>query len=178
MSQLDIIVSLKGIVWRRIRVEVSPDEYGDNLPESIPSPQLSGFGLPTPEDLLCVSLQHQIAEKVHAAARLHNPPAYINDRARDVIDLLLLKALVETTGVPTGKEITSAIEQIFQTCARDAALIGRIPVIWPTEITSLPHWEASYEKAAASVGMDIRMEEAVGLVNSWLKRLSDENSDY
>jgi hypothetical protein len=37
-------------------------------------------------------MRYQIAQKVHASTDPHNPPEFVNDRARDVVDLLLLRA--------------------------------------------------------------------------------------
>ena len=101
--RFDMTVLLNGVTWRRVQVEVSPDE-GDagSTPEQIPSPSLAGFGLPTPDHLVSLSMRYQIAQKVHAVTDPHDPPAFVNDRARDVVDLLLLRTLTETTAHPSS----------------------------------------------------------------------------
>jgi hypothetical protein len=97
--RFDMTVLLNGVTWRRVQVEVSPEEGGaGTAPEHIPSPSLAGFGLPTPDHLVSLSMRYQIAQKVHASTDPHDPPAFVNDRARDVVDLLLLRELIESTG--------------------------------------------------------------------------------
>ena len=38
----------------------------------------------------------------------HDPPAFVNDRARDVVDLLLLRTSIETIWHPSPAEIVAA----------------------------------------------------------------------
>jgi hypothetical protein len=59
-------------------------------------------------------MRYQIAQKLHAGSDPHEPPAYVNDRARDLVDLLLLKQLAESTGEPNTpiSTKTSAIRTI------------------------------------------------------------------
>lgn len=65
-------VLLNGVTWRRVQIEVSPDEgHAGTTPEQIASPSLAGFGLPTPDHLVSLSMHYQIAQKIHAAT---DPP--------------------------------------------------------------------------------------------------------
>ena len=94
-----------------VQIEVSPDEgHAGATPEQIPSPPLAAFGLPTPDHLTILSMRYQIAQKVHASTDPHDPPAFVNDRARDVVDLLLLRDLIDANGHPTLAEVRSAVE--------------------------------------------------------------------
>ena len=43
-------------------------------------------------------MRFQIAQKLHAVTDPHEPPDLINDRARDVVDLLLLRDLYRHNG--------------------------------------------------------------------------------
>lgn len=99
--RFDITIELRGVTWRRIQFEISPDEagIGDDF-EIIEPPQLTGFGLPDPDTLVAIAMRFQIAQKLHAVSDPHDPPASINDRARDIVDLLLLRDLAEATGSP------------------------------------------------------------------------------
>lgn len=100
--RFNVTVQLRGATWRRVQVEISPDEgQAGAMPEAIPAPSLAGFGLPTPGQLTSLSMGYQIAQKVHACTDPHDPPRLINDRARDVVDLLLLRDLVASTGQPS-----------------------------------------------------------------------------
>jgi hypothetical protein len=44
----------------------------------------------SPDALATLALRFQIAQKLHACTDPHDSPASINDRPRDVVDLLLL----------------------------------------------------------------------------------------
>ncbi len=167
--RFDMTVLLNGVTWRRVQVEVSPDE-GDAgaTPEQIPSPSLAGFGLPTPDHLVSLSMRYQIAQKVHAVTDPHDPPAFVNDRARDVVDLLLLRTLTETTAHPSSTEIRAAVEDIFAARAAEAVATDALPRTWPARLSAHRHWGPSFAKAADSAGLTIELADAVARVNSWL----------
>lgn len=85
--RFDIILELRGVT--RVQFEVSPDEEGvSDEHEKIEPPPLGGFGLPDPDALVGIAMRFQIAQKLHAVSDPHEPPDSINDRARDVVDLL------------------------------------------------------------------------------------------
>ena len=137
-------------------------------PEQIPSPSLAAFGLPTPDHLVSLSMRYQIAQKVHACTDPHDPPAFVNDRARDVVDLLLLRNLAETTGHPSLAEIRVAIADIFAARAAEAEATDVRQRTWPVRVTLHPHWGPSFAKAADSAGLTITPADAVARVNEWL----------
>lgn len=170
--RFDITTQLNGVTWRRIQVEVSPDE-GDAgaVPEQIPAPSLAGFGLPTPGHLTSLSMRYQIAQKIHACTDPHDPPAAVNDRARDVVDLLLLRDLINVAGHPTLVDVRTAIEDVFAARAAEAAAAEVQPRAWPARLTAFPHWGSSFTKAAKSAGLTATLPDAVGQVNAWLERV-------
>jgi len=110
-------------------------------------------------------LGYQIAQKVHAATDPHNPPNYVNNRPRDVVDLLLLKGLCDAGNGPSDNEVLSAINDIFDSRADETLLLGRIPRRWPARVTAYPHWQSDFDEAAAQCGLKLRMEDAVAEVN-------------
>lgn len=170
--RFDVTVLLSGVTWRRVQVELSSDEgHAGQAPEQIPSPSLAGFGLPTPEHLTSLSMRYQIAQKVHASTDPHDPPALINDRARDAVDLLLLRDLIETSGQPTLAEVRASIEDVFTTRALETEAAGGSPRIWPARLTAHAHWGASFDKAAESAGLSATLADAVAGVNAWLERV-------
>lgn len=171
--RFDVTVQLHGVTWRRVPVELSPDEgHAGCLPEQITSPSLAGFGLPSPDHLTSLSMRYQVAQKVHASTDPHDPPAGINDRARDAVDLLLLRDLIDLTSQPTSTELRAAIEDVFAARAAEALSTGGTPRTWPARLTAHPHWGPSFERAAESAGIDITLEETVAQVNAWLERLA------
>ncbi|MDI3331823.1 MAG: nucleotidyl transferase AbiEii/AbiGii toxin family protein [Micrococcus sp.] len=172
--RFDITVQLNGVTWRRVQIEVSPDEgQAGARPEEIAAPSLAGFGLPTPDGIASLSMAYQIAQKVHACTDPHDPPAALNDRARDVVDLLLLRDLSDTAGEPTPREVRAAIEDVFAARAAEAASTGATPRTWPTTVTAHAHWGTSFARAAASAGLTIALADAVSQLNDWLGRIAE-----
>ncbi|UIK88306.1 nucleotidyl transferase AbiEii/AbiGii toxin family protein [Arthrobacter polaris] len=175
--RFDIKVSLKGKTWRKVKVEIAADEgEAGAQPERIAAPTLAGFGLPAPETLASISLRYQIAQKIHAASDPHDPPRFENDRARDVVDLLLLRELCEVSGSPSNAEIRDAVLDVFNVRAKEAIETNGIPRPWPVAITAHQHWTASYNSAAKSADVPLSLPEAVENTNGWLKLIDDAHS--
>jgi hypothetical protein len=175
--RFDVLVQLKGATWRRIQVEIAADEGGaGSAAEAIASPTLAGFGLPTPDSIASLSMQYQIAQKVHACTDPHEPPESVNDRARDVVDLLLIRNLAEATGEPSTTEIKSAIQDVFDARATEARALGMSSRTWPTRVSVHAHWGASFARAADSAGLTLTLDDAVTEVNAWLAELEDSPS--
>ncbi|MPM24526.1 hypothetical protein SDC9_71009 [bioreactor metagenome] len=175
--RFDIILNLRGVTWRRIQFEVSPDEAGIGRErELIEPPPLAGFGLPDPDVLVGISMRFQIAQKLHAVSDLHEPPGSINDRARDVVDLLLLRDLIATTGTPTLAEVREAALAVFEARAAEAAKLGRSTRNWPPTLVAYAHWEDDYNRAATSGGIGLSLEDAVGEANAWIEKIADFQS--
>ncbi len=170
--RFDIILELRGVTWRRIQFEVSPDEAGiSEHHEDIEPPPLSGFGLPDPDALIGIAMRFQIAQKLHAVSDPHEPPSAINDRARDVIDLILLRDLAATAGSPTLTEVHTAATAVFAARANEAAQLGLPIRVWPPTVFGYPHWADDFTRAAASDGVGLLLQEAVAEVNAWIKQI-------
>lgn len=168
-----ITVQLRGVTWRRVQIEIAPDEGGaGSAPDTFAAPSLAGFGLPTPERIAGLSMSYQIAQKIHACTDPHSPPVYINDRARDVVDLLLLRDLVRATGNPSPAEIRRAIEDVFAARAAEAKIAGVQPRAWPATVTAHPHWDTSFARAAESATVDLTLTDAVGQLAHWLDEIA------
>lgn len=61
--RFDVILELRGVTWRRVQFEVSPDEAGiGEDQEAIEPPPLDGFGLPNPNVLVGIAMRFQIAQ--------------------------------------------------------------------------------------------------------------------
>lgn len=171
--RFDIILELRGVTWRRIQIELSPDEAGiSDEHEVIEPPPLSGFGLPNPDSLVGIAMRFQIAQKFHAVSDPHDPPGSLNDRARDVVDLLLLRDLTRALGRPTPQEIRAASTAVFESRAAEAEQLGREPRQWPPTVVGHPHWISDYGRAAASGGIEISLADAVEAVNAWIAEIS------
>lgn len=173
--RFDIILELRGVTWRRIQFEVSHDEAGiGGEHEAIEPPPLAGFGLPDPDALVGIAMRFQIAQKLHAVTDPHEPPGSINDRARDVVDLLLLRDLIATTGRPTLAEVREAGIRVFEARAAEAAKLGRPTRGWPPTINVHGHWANDYARAAASGGIKLSLGDAVTEANDWIAAIAGD----
>lgn len=172
--RFDIVIELRGVTWRRIQIEVSADEAGiGDESESLQPPPLAGFGLPDPAALVGIAMRFQIAQKLHAVSDPHDPPATLNDRPRDVVDLLLLRDLAAATGSPELGAIRAAGVAVFDGRAREAVELGLTPRAWPPTVVAHPHWTNDYARAAASTGVAVSLDEAVAQLNSWIGAIHD-----
>lgn len=170
--RFDIILELRGVTWRRIQVEVSPDEAGiSDEHETIEPPPLGGFGLPDPDALVGIAMRFQIAQKLQAVSDPHEPPDSINDRARDVVDLLLLRDLAASTGSPALAEVRQAAMAVFAARADETAQLGLATRAWPPTVAAHPHWADDFARAATSGDVRLSLDEAVAEVNAWIKEI-------
>lgn len=167
--RFDIILELRGVTWRRIQFEVSPDEAGvSDEHETIEPPPLGGFGLPDPDAIVGIAMRFQIAQKLHAVSDLHEPPDSINDRARDVVDLLLLRDLAASTGSSALAEVRQATVAVFAARTDEAAQLGLATRAWPPTVVAHPHWADDFARAATSGNVRLSLDEAVAEVNAWI----------
>lgn len=167
-----INLMLHGKLLRKVKIEISPDEgKAGSSYESFTPPSLSAFGIPTPDSLVGLQLSYQVAQKIHAASDPHDPPEYINERARDLVDLVLLHSMILETEEPSEDELKAAIVDIFDARAAEARATGRNPRLLPASIFAYPHWEKDYLKTAQSVGVGLSMEDAATLINKWLETI-------
>ncbi|WP_277211156.1 nucleotidyl transferase AbiEii/AbiGii toxin family protein [Isoptericola croceus] len=173
-----VFVSLKGQVWRKVQVELAPDEGGAGAtPETVQAPTLDPFGIPTPDLLVTLAMRYQIAQKLHAVSDPHDPPTWINDRPRDVVDLLLLRNLVTAEATPTLTEIWQAGIAVFEARAADAGALDRPVRTWPPQVVAHPHWPNDYARAAADAGVTTTLDDAVAAVNEWISEIDASGHD-
>lgn len=168
-----VTVSLRNKTWRKIKVEVSPDEgMAGSAQEPFAAPSLEGFGIPTPEKLVGMAMCYQAAQKIHAATDPHDPDkGYRNNRPRDLVNLVLIKQLSDSTGHPSKSDIKRAVVDIFEARAKEAVKADREPRVWPTKVVVYPHWANDYLAAAQAVDLRMSAEEAAEVVNAWLLEL-------
>ena len=90
--RFDVKLIVRGKTWRRIQVEVSfPEGKVGAHVAPVPSPSVGFFGVDSPEKIIGIAMDYQIVQKFHAATDPDTPPDIINDRVRDLIDLILIK---------------------------------------------------------------------------------------
>lgn len=166
--QLDI----RGVRWRSIKVEIAFSEgHISEHAERIASPSTGFFGITRPDDLATISMAYQVAQKLHACSDPHDPPAFRNDRVRDIVDLVLIRDAFypRQTGLV---ELKAAAEDIFSARAHEARELGLDSRSWPPTIEANELWASNWETPAADAGLDLSLAEALVEVNLWVEQIS------
>ena len=151
MQPFQVKLDYNGKPWLTVPLEVGHDEIGDaDEPEwVISSDAIEAFrllGLPDPGPVPCMSLDHQVAQKLHA---LSDPGS---DRAHDLVDLQVIMNNGDVDLV-----------RVRRTCVRLFAYRDR--QAWPPTIEKGEGWDGLYE--TARVGLDVLpvVDEAVEWAN-------------
>jgi hypothetical protein len=145
--------------------------------EAIEPPPLTGFGLPNPDTFVGIAIRFQIAQKLHAVSDPHDPPTAVNDRPRDVVDLMLLRALVVQTGSPSLSEIRVAAMAVFDARAEESQQLGYPARLWPPIVVTYPHWNQDFTRAATSANITISLDDATAEVNKWVAEIDGSPRD-
>lgn len=123
---MEFAVSYRGGTWASITIDIAHGESGESDIEWLPAiPLTDAFGVTGPESLPCLPLGLHIAQKIHGMT-LPPRPGKRNERFRDLIDLLLLEALVID-----HQDLRKTCEFVFQT---------RNTHPWPPPLELPDHW--------------------------------------
>jgi len=173
--RFDVKLIVRGKTWRRIQVEVSfPEGRAGAYTLPIPSPSVGFFGVDSPNKIIGIAMDYQIAQKFHAATDPDIQPDIINDRVRDLIDLILIKENLYSNN-PTQPSLKFACTDVFNSRAEEAHSMGLIPRYWPPTIIANNTWRKAYPDLAKSVEITYSLEEAIVVVQTWIEMI--DNSD-
>ena len=169
--RFDLKLLIKGAVWRRIKVEISfPEGRIAERTEPVPAPHVGFFGITTPDHLAGIAMAYQVAQKLHACTDPDEPPAFVNDRVRDVIDLLLIRDRFYPA--LRASAVRDACVDVFDARAAETLAAGRLTRRWPPQLT-VPNdeWTRAYPALAESVGVSITLEQAVAQLADWIEAI-------
>jgi hypothetical protein len=138
-TRFDIRLTYQTRAWATVRLEISGSEHGADEPEYIDAISLQDFKLAGPQSIPCLPLRFQIAQKLHAVSE--RPVDRPNDRFRDLVDLLVLRELIDD--LPA---LRRACETIFDSRATHP---------WPPTLDAPATWQAGYARLAREVGLDV-----------------------
>lgn len=103
----------------------------------MPAIPLDHLGLDGLDRVPCVSVRYQMAQKLHACTEREN------DRSRDLIDLLLLRGMLDADDLP---HVRDACVEIFELRAKHA---------WPPTVVVFDAWRESFPREADDLGFAI-----------------------
>lgn len=133
----DVKIAFYGRGWQTLTVEIArPEGSGGGDPEVVPAAiSVSQFGLDSPRRVAVMSVRHQIAQKLHAVTE--QPPDRENARYWDLIDLLLLRDLLDDL-----PPVRAASVEVFE---------HRQTHPWPPELVVPDSWEQPYTAEAQAL---------------------------
>jgi hypothetical protein len=156
-----IALSYQSRHWLSVTFELGHDEVGStsHYERRMASDILALFdelGLPAPEPVPVMALDHQVAQKIHACTSVG--PRGGNDRAHDLVDLQIIEQEedldLEAVGVTARRLFTSRRAQ------------G-----WPPVVVAHEGWDALYAEAAVDLGVLPDVDEAVAWTNQLIARI-------
>jgi len=160
MAPFKVKLAYQGKSWFTVLFELGHEEI-DSLIHSLLMLPLDiadlfhALGLPAPTPIAVLSLDHQIAQKLHACST----PG--SDRAHDLVDLQIL---------------ASSPQLDMGTTARTARRLftARKGHAWPPTLTISDGWAARYDEAASGLDVLPTIDEAIVWVNTFINVLNGE----
>lgn len=158
MQPFEVRLEYLGRPWCSVKFELGHDEIGDaDEPEyqlaSDLAALLTEVGLEPPKPVAVMRVDHQIAQKLHAASEAGS------ERARDLVDLQLLDR---------GEKLDLA--QVASTCTR--LFDYRQQQQWPPIIVVGDQWDTLYVEAADGLDVLATVDEAVLWANEFIRRIA------
>jgi hypothetical protein len=157
MKPFDVKLNYLGQPWQTVPLELGHNEIGAadiadiGLSTDIP-PVFEALGFPAPSAVRLMSLDYQVAQKLHAVSSPRN------ERARDLVDLQII---LGNGGIDMPR--TNAI------CRRLFAY--RKQHTWPPAITVQEKWDSLYSSAKEELPVLATVEEAVVWANDLIARI-------
>jgi len=161
MRPFSVHLAYRGSAWVKLPLEVGHDEIDGlaQVEERVASDILDLFaavGLPEPRPVPLLSLDHQIAQKLHACTSRDAKGG--NERAHDLVDLQIL----EREGGLDLSTVGATARRLF--AARRAQA-------WPPTVVAFPGWEAIYAEAADGLDVIGDVDGAVTWANDLITRI-------
>ena len=136
--RVESAIQYKGRSWATVRLDVTTNELDTLKIEYINAFPLRPFGLTGPEQIPCLTLPYQIAQKIHAVSA-SRPQGRDNDRVRDMVDLLLLRGAI--TDLAAAR---AACQRVFDLRGTHS---------WPPSFEPPDWWVSEFERFASEVGL-------------------------
>jgi hypothetical protein len=157
-QRVEVKVFFNGRSWATVRLEISsPEGHAGREAQIVDAISIEDFGLIGPETVRCLSIRYQIAQKLHACTEVIETGRE-NDRFRDLVDLLMLRALE-----PDLTAIRYACVDVFAARAKHE---------WPPVLRAPTSWTDPYARLARELAFPITdLDEAAQLVAAFIAEI-------
>lgn len=162
---MEFAVTYRGQPWTSISVDIARAEVGEADVEWVDAIVLTDvFGVTGPAQLPCLPLRFHVAQKLHGMT-LPPRPGKQNERFRDLVDLLLMDAMI----TKDGDALREACELVFST---------RHTHPWPPDLTAAPtHWARPFAELAKELELpDTNVDAALASVRRLVARILGASS--
>jgi hypothetical protein len=155
---VELAVTYRGGNWTTIAVDIAREEPGEANVELVDAIQFEdALGIAGPAQLPCLPLRYHVAQKLHGMT-LPPRPGKRNERFKDLIDLMLMEALITDY-----RGLREACEEVFRARAKQG---------WPPPLELPEHWRAPYARLAAELRLPVTdAEEAMARVRALVARI-------
>lgn len=157
---MEFAVTYRGQPWTSISVDIARAEAGEADVEWVDAIVLTDvFGVTGPAQLPCLPLRFHVAQKLHGMT-LPPRPGKQNERFRDLVDLLLMDAMI----THDDDALREACELVFRT---------RNTHPWPPDLTAAPtHWARPFAELAKELELpDTNVDAALASVRRLVARI-------
>ncbi|MCC6162106.1 MAG: nucleotidyl transferase AbiEii/AbiGii toxin family protein [Acidobacteria bacterium] len=153
-------VTYRGQPWTSISVDVARAEPGEVDVEWVDAIALTDvFGVTGPAQLPCLPLRFHVAQKLHGMT-LPPRPGKQNERFRDLVDLLLMEAMI----THDYAALRAACELVFR---------SRNTHAWPPDLSATPpHWAQPFARLAEELELaNTDIEQALVRVRNFVAHI-------
>jgi len=160
MQPIDVKLTYRNNPWCSVRLEVSHSEVG--AADESDTPPLQGeildvferMGFPSPRPVPLITLEHQLAQKLHAVSE----PSERNRRAHDLIDMQII----------FGNEKID-LHRLKMICEKLFLFRKRQP--WPTPVVKRQDWDGIYTEQKRNISVLPTCDEAIDWANTVIDRI-------
>lgn len=150
--RLSVKLLYRGRAWATLKLEVAPPDARGVDREPVPAIDIAEFGLDGPKVVQCLSTRFQVAQKIHAVTELFEDRE--NERFRDLIDLLLLREIVED------------LSSLRDACRKHG---------WPPQLSVPDSWAEPYRALAGEMQFPVAdIDDAADVVWAFIAAIDAE----
>lgn len=158
MQPYDVKLTYLGKAWCTVPLEVGHNEIGDaDFPAwtelTDATALFESLGFPALGNVPLMSLEHQVAQKLHAFTS-------VGDRARDLVDLQLIFSRASVD-----------VQKTRQICERLFAY--RKAQAWPAKVAKQEGWDSLYQAQVSGLAVLQVVDEAIDWANELIEEIAN-----